>query len=181
MNKILLFLILILNQNDIMSQSLVYDFNTQSKQSDWVIVNDDVMGGLSSSQIRIDEIGNGVFEGSVSTTNNGGFSSVRLNLENIPVKKNSYFKIRLKGDNKNYQFRIKKNKFDNYSYVAKFKTDSEWETIIIPVTQMYPYFRGMKLDMNNFNYNYFQQITFLIGNNKNEKFKLMIDSIELID
>ena len=47
-----------------MSQSLIYDFNTHSKESDWVIVNDDVMGGLSSSQIRINEMGNGLFEGS---------------------------------------------------------------------------------------------------------------------
>ena len=153
-----------------MSQSLVYDFNTKSKESDWVIVNDNVMGGLSSSQIRINEIGNGVFEGSVSTVNNGGFSSVRLNLDNIHAKKDSYFKIRLKGDNKKYQFRIKKNKSDNYSYTAKFKTDAEWQTIIIPVIEMYPYIRGMKLEMNNFNHDYFQQITFLIGNNKNEKF-----------
>lgn len=164
-----------------MSQSLIYDFNTHSKESDWIIVNDDVMGGLSSSQIRINEIGNGLFEGSVSTVNNGGFSSVRLNLDNIPAKKNSYFKIRLKGDSKEYQFRIKKNKLDYYSYVAKFKTDAEWQTIIIPVIEMYPYFRGTKLKMNNFNHDYIQQIIFLIGNNKNEKFKLEIDSIELID
>ena len=86
----------------------------------------------------------------------------------------------MKGDSKEYQFRIK-NKLDYYSYVAKFKTDVEWQTIIIPVIEMYPYFRGTKLKMNNFNHDYFQQIIFLIGNNKNEKFKLEIDSIELID
>ena len=183
MNKILIliFLILVLKQKDILSQSLVYDFNTQSKQSDWIIINDDVMGGLSSSQIYIDEKGNGVFEGTVSTANNGGFSSIRLNLENITVKKKSYFKIRLKGDNKIYQLRIKKNTSDNHSYVAKFKTENEWQTITIPLIEMYPFYRGTKLDMNNFDNYYFQQIIFLIGNNKNEKFKLIIDNIELVE
>ena len=135
-----------------MSQSLIYDFNTHSKESDWVIVNDDVMGGLSSSQIRINEMGNGLFEGSVSTVNNG---------INIPAKKNSYFKIRLKGDSKEYQFRLK----DYYSFFNKLSFQVE----------MYPYFRGTKLKMNNFNHDYIQQIIFLIGNNKNEKFKLPIN------
>ena len=44
---------------------------------------------------------------------------------------------------------------------------------------MYPTFRGRKLNMKN-NYDYFQQITLLVGN-KNERFKLLIDSIELLN
>ena len=44
---------------------------------------------------------------------------------------------------------------------------------------MYPSFRGRKLNMNNFEDNYFEQITFLVGNKKNETFKLLIDSITL--
>ena len=181
-NFIFLFiLILCFNQNSLMSQNFVYDFDSQSNISNWIIVNDDVMGGLSTCKIRIDEKGNGVFEGTISTANNGGFSSIRLNLNRISISTNSYFKIKLKGDNKKYQFRIKKNISDYHSYVKSFQTSSEWETIKIALKDMYPVFRGRKLNMKNFNYDYFQQITLLVGNKKNERFKLLIDSIELVN
>ena len=171
--------LLILNHTDLMSQNIVYDFDNQSDLSNWVIVNDDVMGGLSSCEMNIDNNGNGVFEGQISTANNGGFSSIRLNLDKIDVKEGAYFQIRLKGDNKEYQFRIKTNRRDYYSFVIPFKTSGEWETITIPLKEMYPSFRGRKLDMNNFSDDYFEQITFLVGNKKNERFKLTIDSIGL--
>ena len=175
------FSILFINQQDLMSQIIINDFNSESDLSYWVIVNDDVMGGVSSCEISINNDGNGVFEGQISTANNGGFSSIRLNLEKVAVKKGAYFKIRLKGDNKAYQFRVKKNISDYYSYVFPFKTSNKWETITIPLNEMHPSFRGRKLDMNNFNDNYFEHIMFLAGNKKNERFKRIIDSIILFN
>jgi|TARA_B100001063_G_C16502807_1_gene422911 NADH dehydrogenase [ubiquinone] 1 alpha subcomplex assembly factor 1 len=172
---------LILNQKDLMSQTIIYDFNNQSDLSSWVIVNDDVMGGISSCEMSLDNNGNGIFEGQISTANNGGFSSIRLNLDKIDVREGAYLQIRLKGDNKEYQFRIKTNRMDYYSYVIPFKTSDEWETIRIPLKDMYPSFRGRKLDMNNYSDDYFEQITFLVGNKKNETFKLSIDSIVLFN
>lgn len=177
----LFFVIFIYSQKTVMSQNFIYDFDNHSKISNWVIVNDDVMGGLSSCQMRIDKNGNGVFEGLISTTNNGGFSSIRLNLNRIEVSEDSYFKIKLKGDNKKYQFRIKKNRSDYHSYIASFQTNSQWEVIKIALKDMYPSFRGRKLKMKNFSGDYFQQISILVGNKKNERFKLLIDSIELIN
>jgi NADH dehydrogenase [ubiquinone] 1 alpha subcomplex assembly factor 1 len=44
---------------------------------------------------------------------------------------------------------------------------------------MYPAFRGKKLDLPNFDHNYMEEIAFLIGNKKPEKFRLLIDQIEL--
>ena len=184
MNNNIIFLFFVIfnfNQNSLMSQNFIYDFDNQSNIFNWIIVNDNVMGGLSSCKIRTDEKGNVVFEGLISTANNGGFSSIRLNLNRIDVSANSYFKIKLKGDNKKYQLRIKKNISDYHSYVKPFQTSSKWETIKIFLKDMYPTFRGRKLNMKNFNNDYFQQITLLIGNKKNEKFKLLIDSIELVN
>ena len=55
-NIIFLFFVLFnLNQNSVMSQNFVYDFDNQSKIYNWIIVNDDVMGGLSTYEISIDE------------------------------------------------------------------------------------------------------------------------------
>ena len=172
---------LFLNQTKIMSQNIIYDFNNQSDISNWIIVNDDVMGGISSCKLDLDKEGNGIFEGKISTANNGGFSSIRLNLDKVFVKKDACLVIRLKGDNKKYQLRIKANIRDYHSYIYSFNTSNEWETISIPLKNMYPSFRGRKLAMNNFSDTSFEQISFLIGNKQNENFKLIIDNILLFD
>ena len=51
----LCFVIFNLNLKAVMSQDFIYDFDNQSKISNWVIVNDDVMGGVSSCQLGIDK------------------------------------------------------------------------------------------------------------------------------
>ena len=172
-------ILLIFNTNTLMSQNIIYNFDNNSDLRRWVIVNDDVMGGISSSNLIIENDGNGVFEGRISTANNGGFSSLRFNCNKIFVKDNTHFKIKIKGDGKDYQFRIKANRIDYYSYIISFKTSGEWETVTIPIKEMYASFRGRKLDMKNFNSDYFEQITFLFGNKKDENFKLLIDTIIL--
>ena len=44
---------------------------------------------------------------------------------------------------------------------------------------MYPVFRGRGLNQPNFSGKYLQEIGFLIGNKRAEKFNLIIDKIEL--
>ena len=178
---VLCLILLMLNPKNLMSQNVIYNFDNNSDLKNWVIVNDDVMGGFSSSNINIDDDGNGVFEGSISTANNGGFSSLRLNCNRTLIEEGANFQIKVKGDGKEYQFRLKANRDDYYSYILSFKTSSEWELITIPVNDMYASFRGRTLNMENFNQDYFEQITFLIGNQKNENFKLMIDEVTLLD
>ena len=162
-----------------MSDTIIYDFNKDSSRSDWRIIDDGVMGGESQGKFYIDTEGNGVFEGTVSLENNGGFSSVRYGFDKINVNPQSTVSIRLKGDGKNYQFRIK-DKYNNYySYITTFKTSGEWQTVQIKLSDLYPSFRGRKLDLPNFNNNSFEEIVFLIANKKNESFKLTLDKILL--
>ena len=137
------------------------------------------MGGMSRSTISINENGNAVFKGSISLENNGGFCSVRYNLEETPVTDFEKATFRIKGDGKRYQFRIKANRNDNHSYISYFETTGNWETIEIPLNEMYPVFRGRKLNMPNFSDNSIEEIAFLIGNKKEETFQLEIDKIEL--
>ncbi|MDG2228330.1 MAG: CIA30 family protein [Flavobacteriales bacterium] len=44
---------------------------------------------------------------------------------------------------------------------------------------LYPSFRGNKLNKENFNESSIEEISFLIANKKNESFKLLIDKIEI--
>ena len=158
---------------------ILYDFNSESKLENWFIVNDDVMGGVSKSKLFLDDEGNGVFKGRISTLNNGGFASVRFNSGRVITKNKKDLVIRIKGDQKKYQIRIKSNRNDYQSYVMDFITSGEWETIKIPLKSMYASFRGRRLNMDDFDKDYFEQISILVGNKKNENFELRIKSVEL--
>ena len=158
----------------------IFDFNEKSSLTKWRIVHASVMGGIWSSSIKINEQGNGVFSGSVSTKNNGGFASVQYSFEKIKTNVSDVVQIRLKGDGKNYQFRVKANKNQKYSYITTFSTSGEWQTIQIELSELYPSFRGRKLDLPNFKHSTLEEITFLIANKNNESFELQLDKVELV-
>ncbi|WP_299313642.1 CIA30 family protein [uncultured Aquimarina sp.] len=161
------------------SSLIIFDFNADSDLSSWNVVNDGVMGGLSQSDFEINNEGNAIFKGTVSLENNGGFSSVRYRFETKKVKGFTKVLIRLKGDEKKYQFRVKTNSSDRYSYISHFKTTGDWQTVEVSLSEMYPAFRGRKLDLANYPTETMQEIAFLIGNKKAEQFRLEIDKIEL--
>lgn len=157
----------------------LFDFNASSDISSWRVVDDVVMGGRSSGQFGLDEEGNGIFSGEVSLENNGGFSSVRYLFDSKNIEGARKAVVRLKGDGKKYQFRIKAKARDYHSYIVDFTTSGEWETIEVLLTDMYPAFRGRKLSMPNFEADEIEEIRFLIGNKKPQSFKLLIDEIRL--
>ena len=163
-----------------MGNRTIFDFNTNSDLKDWEIVNDDVMGGKSSSKIELSTEGNAVFSGAVSLENNGGFSSVHYQFKKMEVHDDSKIVIRLKGDGKKYQLRVKSNSKTYYSYITYFSTNGEWQEIIISLKDMYPQFRGKKMDQPNFSHPHLEQLSFLIANKKSENFILLIDKIELL-
>ena len=157
----------------------VFDFEKDSDLSGWRIVDDVVMGGRSDGNFMINEQGNGVFYGRVSLENYGGFSSVRYRCAPKSIRNYDTCKIRLKGDGKKYQFRVKTNSYDRHSYIHYFQTSGEWEIIEIPLAGMYPTFRGMELNMPNFPGEQLAEMAFLIGNKKAESFRLEVDWIRM--
>jgi NADH dehydrogenase [ubiquinone] 1 alpha subcomplex assembly factor 1 len=155
----------------------IFEFKEGANINQWRTLNDAVMGGVSSSTIEINKEGKGVFKGDVSTENNGGFASVRYS-SSIDVGDSKSINIRLKGDGKNYQFRIKNSASDFESYITTFSTSGKWQTIEIKLNDLYPSFRGRKMDKPNFNESKFEEMSFLIANKKNESFELLLDKIE---
>ena len=161
------------------SPNVIFDFKKAKILNDWYIINDGVMGGLSKGTFRLNEESYGVFEGTVTTENNGGFTSVRYSFDTKDVSDYSVVKIRLKGDGKRYEFRIKKNVDQQFSYIHYFETSGEWETITLPLKSFYPSFRGQKLNKDNYDGMQMEEVTFLIGNGKKESFALQIKFIKL--
>ena len=78
-----------------------------------------------------------------------------------------------------YQFRIKDNSRERYSYISSFETSGDWETVKIPLNAFYPSFRGYRLDIPNFSGNYMEEVAILIGNKVKESFALEIEKIYL--
>jgi NADH dehydrogenase [ubiquinone] 1 alpha subcomplex assembly factor 1 len=155
-----------------MNNLVLFDFSKNSKPDRWQVVNDGVMGGLSKGTFKVGENGTAFFSGTVSLENNGGFSSVNYNTGKTEVEGYTTLALYLKGDGKKYQVRIRENNDDYFSYITTFQTSGEWETIEIPLKEMFPSFRGRKLDLPNYNGKTIVELAFLIGNKKAESFTL---------
>lgn len=162
-----------------LSSHIIFDFNKNSSISNWIVVDDVVMGGRSNGNFQLNKEGKGVFFGKISLDNNGGFSSVRYGFNKLNVEKFKSIVLKIRGDGKNYQFRMKHKSTDYASYITSFSSSGQWQEIEIPINSMYPSFRGRKLDEPNFFHKTIEEVTFLIANKKNEDFILLIDKIEL--
>jgi hypothetical protein len=162
-----------------MNDVVIFDFDSNNVINSWQVINDGVMGGKSKSQFYCNDEGQGTFEGKISLENNGGFCSVRYTCNPVSLTKNKSFIIRLKGDKKQYQFRVKSDRINPHSYIFPFQTSGEWQSIIIPIHEMYPAFRGQKLAIPNYDGANLAEIAFLIGNKEAQSFKLLIKSIKV--
>ncbi|MCL6493620.1 MAG: CIA30 family protein [Ignavibacterium sp.] len=164
------------NQNSYLLNSSI--MKTVNK---WRIVNDGVMSGLSSSKVTVedDKI---IFSGNVSLENNGGFASLRSPVKDYNFEKFSGIEIKIKGDGKRYSISMKETiYFSGYFYTSTFETKKdEWVTIKIPFDQFKLYYlgkeikSGKKIPLNNI-----KEISILIGDKQEGKFKAEIDYIRL--
>ena len=165
--------------NMFQSPNVIFKFESGCSTKGWQVVDDRVMGGRSQGDFTINPEWFGVFEGYVTTENNGGFSSLRYNFDGIKTSGFESVVLKLKGDGKSYQFRLKSSDSQRHSYIYTFTTTGLEEEIVIPLNDFSPSFRGRKLDIPNFDADKIEQIAFLIGNKTNERFYLEIKSITL--
>lgn len=155
----------------------IHNFSPESDTKKWRTVNDGVMGGISKSSLALTEAGHGRFSGHVSLANNGGFASIQLNTAIQLAAEKTFILLRVKGDGKDYEFRLKGTSSQYQSYVHKFATTGDWETVKLPLSEFYPQVMGRKLTIQNFNFNSIEQLSFLIANGREEDFELLIDWI----
>ena len=123
---------------------VIVNFGDQINSVEWMVVNDNVMGGVSRSRASINPEGYMVFNGNVSLDYGGGFASIRSSYENWEIGKFDGFVIRVWGDGKTYQFRCRVgNNFDGVAYRHYFQTNNEnWQEIRLPFSKFVPTYRG---------------------------------------
>ena len=128
------------------ADKILFDFQTVTNTAAWQVVNDDVMGGVSTSSFRLTN-GAAIFQGEVSLENNGGFASVR----SLPARHDlagcDTFVIRVRGDGRRYKFTARTDRsFDRAIYQTVLTTKKgEWEEHRLPLKQFVPTFRGRVL------------------------------------
>ena len=159
----------------------LFDFTSPEKSGDWYTVNDVVMGGVSTSNMKLNTDGTATFNGNVSLENNGGFASMRSGVklaENTDIKG---VMVRVKGDGNVYSIRFRTNtNFDGYTYQAKVKTEKDaWKEVKIPFTAFKPTFRGYTLSNKPpLVFNDIAQIGILIADKQSGNFEITIDWIK---
>ncbi len=149
--------------------------------SSWAIQDDRVMGGISRGNAAITDEGNLRFWGDVRLEYNGGFSSIRSDY-NTTYEVDGYgsFQLRLKGDGKNYTFRVSRARYERHSYAYTFPTSGEWETITIPFNKLQPTFRGYTPNLPPYAGEPINQLRILIGNKQRQSFEILVDKIGVI-
>lgn len=124
----------------------LFDFQTSANTADWEVVNDGVMGGVSTSGFGLID-GVALFQGEVSLENSGGFASVR----SLPARHHlagcDAFVIRVRGDGRRYKFTARTTRSgDSAIYQTVFTTaKGEWQEHRLPLQQFVPTFRGRVL------------------------------------
>lgn len=115
--------------------------------SQWEITNDSVMGGISTSQMRVGTDGTLVFSGTVSLENNGGFASVRSAAALGDLADCDAFVISVRGDGRRYKVTLRTERsFDRAIYQAAFTTkEGEWQEHRLALKDFVPTFRGRVL------------------------------------
>jgi len=164
------------NENNVLINS-----SLMKTENRWRIVNDGVMGGLSSSKaiVKDDKI---IFSGSVSLENNGGFASLRSPVKDYDFSEFTGLELKLKTDGKLYSISMKETSyFTGYFYTKSFETKKdEWIVIQIPFDQFKLYYFGKETDLNKkLPLNKIKEISLLIGDKQEGEFKAEIDYIML--
>ena len=163
------------------SEKILFDFQTATNSAAWQIMNDDVMGGVSTSAFRITTNGTALFTGHVSLENNGGFASVRSLPRRTDLTGCGSFVIRVRGDGRRYKFTVRTDSnFDSPLYQTAFVTaKGEWEELRLPFNRFVPTFRGRVLnDVPPLKPAQVTSVGFLIAEKQDGPFRLEISSIK---
>lgn len=125
---------------------LLFDFSDPGAVAEWHAIDDRVMGGVSSSQLRHDPAGYAIFEGTVSLERNGGFASIRSTPADRgrPGAQTCFIEARTTG--KRFKLNLlTDDAFDSINYQASFAPEATWQTLHFPLSAFRATVRGRQV------------------------------------
>ncbi|MGA1517953.1 MAG: CIA30 family protein [Phycisphaerales bacterium] len=159
---------------------MIFAFDDASEVRRWFTVLDGVMGGLSTGRIAAGS-GTLVFDGATSLENNGGFSSMRVDLADGLFDGFDAVKLRVKGDGREYRLGAKAGRGAGAGgYWAPFATEkNRWIEVVVPVAELERHFMGQRLP-GRLDPADLKSLEFYIYDKKAGPFRLEIDTIEAV-
>ena len=125
----------------------LFNFEGPDSVADWSAIDDSVMGGQSASRLIHDDAGFAVFAGTVSLARGGGFASVRSRALDLAAPGAVTYSLEVFNDGRRYKLNLRTDDtFDGVTYQTAFEaTPSQWITVILPVSEFSPTFRGRQV------------------------------------
>ena len=143
----------------------------------WYLRNDAVMGGVSSSRLRVN---GGVlrFSGQVRLENNGGFSGIRSNPSHYDLSGVSNVVLRVRGDGRRYALQLGTRFTSRVTYRNEFNTVAgQWTEVKIPLSSLWPTRSGERVQGPALDVRQVVFFGLVIGNGRAESFSLDVDWI----
>lgn len=164
--------------NIVAEERILYDFEDQQQRRTWFQLNDDIMGGVSSSKFTFNDK-TLTFSGKVSLENRGGFASIRSKTNAMNLYKAKKFKLRVKGDGKAYYFNISSSNFiADPGFQARFTTEKDkWQDIELSLDDFSPAF-GSRSSKKDLDMSKIKIMGLIISDKQAGKFNLEIDWIK---
>lgn len=162
----------------IVTESVLFDFTDSSTSSRWFQVNDDVMGGVSQSNISFTTDGTALFSGKISFENNGGFASVQSDFV-PPLDLSNYtgLEFRVKGDGKKYGIYLWDRR-GFVTYESTFQSEAGvWQSVRLPFKSFYPVYNGIRTTATPLDLSRIRAITVMIEYKQEGPFALEIARI----
>ena len=165
-------------QSTSQGEIMIEDFAEKSLLN-WNIINDTVMGGRSQARMSVRD-NKAEFKGFLSLANNGGFSSVRAYYPNDLLDINSIV-LRVKGDGRQYSFRVRTDNNSWVSYTQSFATEKDtWQEVVLNIKDFYPTYRGYSLrNIPELSDSIIREIGIMISDKIEGNFKIDVDWIKV--
>jgi hypothetical protein len=125
----------------------LFDFRDERAFNFWSNVDDDVMGGVSASGFQATAYGTGLFAGTLSLENNGGFASLQARFR--PADLSDWLGIDLEvcGDGRQYSFYLVDVRNRRISHYFEFETSpGMWQMKRLDFATLDPRFFGDPVD-----------------------------------
>ena len=150
--------------------------NNVAPELRWQVVNDTVMGGRSSSQLK--RVGEALHFSGRLNTNGGGFASLRSDRMNLDLAAATSVRLTVKGDGRTYSIRLYAAG-QRVSYQHAFRTVADaWQTVELKILDFYASWRGRRMDQGPLAAADIAGIGLILADGTDGAFEIEVSSIE---
>ena len=158
------------------------DFESAAANDQWLVVNDNVMGGRSLGGLSFDS-GVMIFEGDINT-DGGGFSSLRLPREPGLLDAQAGIEMRARPDGRSYMVTFDdavpaRDRRVSHRAPLEFTTSGEWQTVSVAFADLFPAIFGRPIDDLPFRRELATRMGLMISDGLDGPFRLEVDWIDL--